>query len=491
MGPHYLNGTYRALERLGLLKTAGEGNVQEQITSATGPSGRLLGQREENPQDSARTAFMEHDEQMNAPADASTVMPVGSNQNKVAAKASGYPLQGRTTFQGLKISIEQKKGAVRKWKDEATGEEGSTKMLYPYGYIRMTEGADGDHVDCYIGPKEDASHAYIVNQMTKGDWSKFDEQKVMLGFRNATEAKNAYLGQYDDPRFFGSMVVMPMDEFKKKVLDKQNWGRKIATSIPINAAVGSLIGSAASDKDHRLTGALKGGLLAGLATPVARELLRFRPKGDLPSLVTSAGLLGLPLVASLVGATKEANIQAPHRLVMPTAGALAGSGLGALSGAITSDPGKRLEGASRGALYGGLVGTLSLPLVDEGLAAIRLSPVLDEGTKELLRDAIVSSGVGAPVLMGSLPSRNKKASNLSEADRLFPLRPSVGSHEDEVPGEYLGVTGKLRNGNDSQPGGWEASPEDTIDHAFHFMDQEDGTRALDGAASAAPASPAV
>lgn len=148
-----------------------------------------------------------------------------------------YKLQGRTTFQGLSISIENRKGSVRRWYDPHGKEKGSTKMHFAYGYIRRTEGTDGDHVDVYIGPQADASHAFIVDQMKKpeGDikkdgkpWTKFDEQKVMLGFPSAAAAKAAYLKQYDDPRFFGTMKAMPMSEFIKKVLDKKSHGKKVA-----------------------------------------------------------------------------------------------------------------------------------------------------------------------------------------------------------------------------------------------------------------------
>ncbi len=151
--------------------------------------------------------------------------------------SKAYKLQGRTTFQGLDISIENKKGSVRRWYDPHGKEKGSTKMHFDYGYIRRTKGTDGDHVDVYIGPNPEATTAFIVNQMKKPEgeikkdgkaWTKFDEQKVMLGFDSAKDAKAAYMKQYDDPRFFGSMKAMPMEEFISKVLRKDNHGKKVA-----------------------------------------------------------------------------------------------------------------------------------------------------------------------------------------------------------------------------------------------------------------------
>ena len=63
---------------------------------------------------------------------------------------SGHKLQGRATFRGLNISIENRKGSVRRGVD-SDGHEWATKMNYDYGYIRGTEGVDGDHLDCYLG----------------------------------------------------------------------------------------------------------------------------------------------------------------------------------------------------------------------------------------------------------------------------------------------------------------------------------------------------
>jgi hypothetical protein len=132
------------------------------------------------------------------------------------ADAGNYKKQHRR-FRGLDISIENPKGSVRKGVDP-DGKEWRTKMHHAYGYIRRTEGVDGDHVDVYIGPDEDASNVYIVHQRKAGDWQKYDEDKCMLGFSTKEAARRAYLRQYDDPRFLGPITTMPFDEFKTKVL---------------------------------------------------------------------------------------------------------------------------------------------------------------------------------------------------------------------------------------------------------------------------------
>lgn len=146
-------------------------------------------------------------------------------------RKAAYKLQGRIEFQGLPISIENKKGSTRKWYDPHAKESGSTKMHFDYGYIRRTKGTDGDHVDVYVGSNHDASHAYVIHQMKKPAFKEYDEDKCMLGFGSAKEAKEAYLRQYDDPRFFGTMTVIPMEKFKEKVMDKKTQGHMVKSVV--------------------------------------------------------------------------------------------------------------------------------------------------------------------------------------------------------------------------------------------------------------------
>jgi hypothetical protein len=139
-----------------------------------------------------------------------------------------YRLSRRMEFRGLKISVETDKGELRHWYDPHNKEKGSTKMRYPYGYIRRTEGLDGDHVDVYVGPNENAENVYVVHQQKAPNFNKYDEDKCMLGFDSADAAKKAYLAHYNDDRFFGSMTVMPFEQFKTKVLATFKRPAKIA-----------------------------------------------------------------------------------------------------------------------------------------------------------------------------------------------------------------------------------------------------------------------
>src|SRR6267154_2937915 len=108
------------------------------------------------------------------------------NLQSILEMQANYKLEGRTTFQGLLISIENKKGSVRSGTDSG-GKSWSVTMQHPYGYIRNTRGVDGDHVDCFIGPNANSRVAYVIHSTKSGNFKKYDEDKVMLGFNTAPE----------------------------------------------------------------------------------------------------------------------------------------------------------------------------------------------------------------------------------------------------------------------------------------------------------------
>lgn len=149
---------------------------------------------------------------------------------------AGYKLQGHTTFQGLQIAIENQKGSVRKGVDHRTGKPWRTVMKNPYGYIVGSKGLDNQPLDCYLGPDEGARFAYVVHQLDPhtGNW---DEDKVMLGWRDPLQAKEAYLAHYDNPAFFGDISAVPMEDFKKKVEQSAKNPTKISAAKTLEASI--------------------------------------------------------------------------------------------------------------------------------------------------------------------------------------------------------------------------------------------------------------
>lgn len=140
---------------------------------------------------------------------------------ELAAKGN-HPVERRLTFQGMKIAIETDKGQLRHWHNTETGQSGTTKMHYPYGYFEGTkksdQAGDGMALDVYVGPEEDADEVYIVHQMKHPNFKVEDELKVMLGFESLKQAKAAYLMHYDDERFLGDVDTLSVDAFKDKYI---------------------------------------------------------------------------------------------------------------------------------------------------------------------------------------------------------------------------------------------------------------------------------
>jgi len=125
-----------------------------------------------------------------------------------------FKLQGHTTFQGLPIAIENRKGSVRSGVDKTTGKEWRTVMKNPYGYVKGSKGADGEGVDVFLGPHKDATEAHVVHQH-KPSGKGYDEDKVMLGFKNREHAIKSYLAHYDSPKFLGPVKSVPMERLKQ------------------------------------------------------------------------------------------------------------------------------------------------------------------------------------------------------------------------------------------------------------------------------------
>ena len=127
-------------------------------------------------------------------------------------KEVGNYKKGHVYVKGMKISIEQPKGSIRKGTD-GKGKEWKTKMSNHYGYFSRTVGKDGDHVDVFLGPDIDEfDKVFVVDQKVNG---KFDESKVMLGFSDIESAKQAYMNNYNkDWKGFWKITGVPLEIFK-------------------------------------------------------------------------------------------------------------------------------------------------------------------------------------------------------------------------------------------------------------------------------------
>ena len=136
-----------------------------------------------------------------------------------AQKKAGTYQKGHIDLQGLKISLENARGSERTGID-ADGERWSTVMPAAYGYIKRTEGADGDQVDVYVGDVPESQQVWIVDQIDPAT-GKFDEHKVMLGFTTKAHAVATYHTAFNDnsgPSRVGSVTGMSVQQFKDDFL---------------------------------------------------------------------------------------------------------------------------------------------------------------------------------------------------------------------------------------------------------------------------------
>ncbi|WP_406568485.1 LPD38 domain-containing protein [Aeromonas caviae] len=133
-----------------------------------------------------------------------------------AQKEAGNYKKGHLTLKGLDIALENPKGSTRSGTDQ-DGRAWQSTMAHDYGYIKRTLGADGDHVDVFIGDKPESEMVYVVDQVDPKT-GKFDEHKVMMGFADEQAARAGYLGNYEEGwKGLGAIKAMSVDAFKRWV----------------------------------------------------------------------------------------------------------------------------------------------------------------------------------------------------------------------------------------------------------------------------------
>lgn len=120
-----------------------------------------------------------------------------------AQKTAGNYKKGHVRIQGLDVTIENPPGSER----------GGRVLKDSYGYIKRTEGADGEQVDVFLGPAPLATEVFIVDQIDQNT-GQFDEHKAMIGYPNKLAAVRAYKRNYDRGWKVGPITKLNQDEFK-------------------------------------------------------------------------------------------------------------------------------------------------------------------------------------------------------------------------------------------------------------------------------------
>ena len=140
---------------------------------------------------------------------------VDTNPSEAQKEAGNYQ-KGHIKIDGYDITIENPKGSIRRGTD-ANGKPWETEMHNTYGYIRGTEGVDGDHIDVFLSDNPTSGKVYVVDQVNPGT-KEFDEHKVMYGFGSEEEAREAYLANYSKGwKGLGNITEVSREDFKKWV----------------------------------------------------------------------------------------------------------------------------------------------------------------------------------------------------------------------------------------------------------------------------------
>jgi hypothetical protein len=105
----------------------------------------------------------------------------------------GRAVVGHTQAAGVPVSLENHKGETRHRQDS-----GDSKMAADYGYIDNSK-PDADHmkVDAYVGPHKDSKRVFVINQQHPHT-GKFNEHKVLLGYKDRAHALRDYTHSFSD-----------------------------------------------------------------------------------------------------------------------------------------------------------------------------------------------------------------------------------------------------------------------------------------------------
>ena len=188
------------------------GNVSalSQSTSSAGKVSAFVGEKQENNQEKRSMSA----ENANVVQEVLAAAEAATEANPTdAQKEAGNYKKGHVKIDGYDVTIENPKGSVRRGTD-ASGKQWEQEMQNTYGYIRGTEGVDGDHIDVFFSEDPSQGDVFVVDQVNKD--GSFDEHKVMYGFASEEEARKAYLSNYEEGwQGLGAITHVSKEEFKK------------------------------------------------------------------------------------------------------------------------------------------------------------------------------------------------------------------------------------------------------------------------------------
>ncbi len=240
-------------------------------------------------------------------------------------KEAGNYKKGHVKIDGFDVTIEQPKGSVRSGVD-ASGKAWSQEMHNTYGYIRGTEGVDGDHIDVFLSDHMDDwnGNVYVVDQVNKD--GSFDEHKVMYGFDSEQEARDAYLSNYEEGwTGLGNITGVSREEFKKWVDSSHRKTKPFAeyksvkVSRPIQGLEGytedEILADVRAFIEQQLEDAgIEGVTIKGMALHGSRMRGDARPDSDLDVVVEYEGDISEDSFFNLVN--YDLNFRGPNGVII-------------------------------------------------------------------------------------------------------------------------------------------------------------------------------
>ena len=252
VGDRYLspNGDGETAEIIGFDYThAGENGMPEVLLRGYDKDGNLLGTEAVPPlvfEDMVRDARKLEAEPNPVQAALAAAEQETNTEPTEAQKEAGNYKKGHVKIDGYDVTIENPKGSMRRGKD-ASGKEWEQEMQNTYGYIRGTEGVDGDHIDVFLSEDPTQGDVFVVDQVNKD--GSFDEHKVMYGFPDIESARKAYLSNYEDGwQGLGSITPVSKEEFKKWIDSSHRKTKPFAEYSSVKPLGDTQLGETASNQ---------------------------------------------------------------------------------------------------------------------------------------------------------------------------------------------------------------------------------------------------
>jgi Inorganic Pyrophosphatase len=141
---------------------------------------------------------------------------------KLIELLEGRAIVNRMSILDLQISIEVNAGEKRTGTSK-DGTKWEQVVSASYGYILGTNSPDGEHLDVWVrkNPVQNCK-IYVIHQLSV-DGSKYDEDKVMLGYSNKTQAIAEFKKNCFKPNLmFGGCSEFDIEHFKVIAFSARN-----------------------------------------------------------------------------------------------------------------------------------------------------------------------------------------------------------------------------------------------------------------------------